>query len=108
MLTKFQVKALTIIRDNEGIRARSLSEKLWPDSPAHKRSYKGGANSSCTGKGAWLSAGSYVGRLMKKGWVRIHLIYTHRYGRWGHYNDGYEITAEGKRVLTEAEEENEQ
>lgn len=87
-LTKFQIKALTIIKNNPGIRARGLSKKLWPDSETHKRNYKSGYGTAI-GKGAWLIAGSYVAKLIKKGWVKERA--------------GYQITTEGKRVLLDSE-----
>lgn len=102
MATEFQIKALTIIRDNPGIHANQLSEKLWPESIAHKRSYNVG-HGAARGVGAWLAAGSYVGKLRKKGLVRYHLAHS-----WDGEKDvidisGYEITSAGRELLEEAE-----
>ena len=109
MLTDFQAKALTIIRDKEGIHARELGIKLWPDSPARKRSYRCGASGSARGTGLWLSAGSYVGKLWKKGFVKDHMVYGLLFGhgtgggKWGYHSSGYELTEAGRTALEEYE-----
>lgn len=66
-MTEKQAKALNIIKDNPGIRAREFSEKMWPDGP-HRRS-KNGGNGSQVGKGMWLCAGSYFAKLRKDGLI---------------------------------------
>ena len=101
-LTDFQIKVLILIHERPGITADRLSMKLWPDSIAHKRSYNTGYG-ACRGKGMWLTAGSHVGKLMKKGWVEHKARYVHQ-GRDRKGNDrgygydlrGYILTQQGE------------
>jgi hypothetical protein len=81
MLTETQKRALTIIRDCPGIGAREFFKRMWPDSPHAKG----------RGTGAQKAGGSYVGKLVKLGWVK----------RLGQYCTEYYLTEEGKKVLDE-------
>lgn len=83
-MTPTQEKALKFIRDNPGVQAAKIAEHLWPDSLMHRRQYNTG-NGACVGKGAWLCGGSYVGKLIKKGWV------WRDYDKWRDYDTG-EVT----------------
>ena len=100
-LTKFQIKTLTKIHEEPGIRARNLSKHLWPDHIAHRRVYNTGNNGACTGKGAWLMAGSYVGKLIKKGWVANNAVEIWDIGHNQRVWDfqGYKLTREGERII---------
>jgi hypothetical protein len=109
MITDFAAKTLKIIKAQKGIHARELGDKLWPDSPAKRRSYNTGGYGACSGKGLWLSAGSYVAKLKKKKLVEDNdryglLPYKRPDGaEWGYFFDGYRITAAGKAALEEYE-----
>ena len=102
-LTEFQAKVLTKIHDEPGIAARELSEYLWPDSIAHRRVYNTGTNGACRGKGAWLTAGSHVGKLIKKGWARHRNTgyWNNKRKKTEYYFSGYDLTRAGKDVLAE-------
>jgi hypothetical protein len=60
-LTERQKQALKIIGDTPNIEAREFSVKFW--SEEHHINKSGN-------KKSWLCAGSYVGKLIKRGWVR--------------------------------------
>ena len=104
-MTPTQAATLTLIRDIPDIQAGRIAEKLWPDSLMHKRHYNTG-HGACVGKGAWLFAGSYVGKLIKKGWVR------RKYDEWRDYDTGetrigathYRLTRAGLEALEQYEE----
>lgn len=105
-LTEFQIKALKAIYDQPGIRANQLSKILWPDSIAHRRSYNTGVSGACRGKGAWLMAGSHMGKLIKKGLVRHQYDHTwlgkNRKGKdkgYAYLPAGYRLTLEGRESL---------
>jgi hypothetical protein len=85
-LTEKEKQALEIIAAHKGIRAKWLAKKMWPDSIAHRASYRSGQG-SVRGKGAWLMAGSFVGKLIKKGLA------------WRELEGGYKITRKGLEAL---------
>lgn len=87
-MTDRQKEAMTILLEVPGITARFFAKRFWPDNDMHLRP-KNGGNGSQKGKGAWLAAGSYMGKLIKKGMVR----HTRNYG--------YELTAQGIKELKE-------
>jgi len=89
-LTAFQVKALNYLSTVERTTPRVFAEKMWPDSNMHSRSSNQG-NGSCRGKAAWLSGGSYLRKLEKKGWVRWVVEFGH--------GTLYAINQEGRKVL---------
>lgn len=89
-LTEKEKKALRIIAAYKGIRARGFARKMWPDSPAHRCTYRSG-HGSARGKGAWLCAGSFVGKLIKKGLA------------WKEWKGGYTITRKGQEALNAKE-----
>jgi len=90
-LTKFQRKALIIIRDNPGITAGYFAELMWPKSKMHiKCSKQGNSCQMIQGKAAWLCAGSHIGKLRKKGWVEIINVLV--------YNS-YRLTKAGEETL---------
>lgn len=91
-LTESQIKALTILKDTgymKPVSARYIADKMWGETHIGlftKHSNQG--NGACVGKAAWLCAGSYMGRLRKKGWVDVR------------YNPSrYYLTDKGKKVL---------
>lgn len=88
LITDKTARALQIVRDYPNISAKRFAKKMWPDSEGHKRSHNTG-NGATSGKGMWLSGGSYLAKLVKK-----KLVW-----RW----NGFEITPEGKKALEEWE-----
>lgn len=91
MLTDKQAKALNILMELPGIRAEEFARRMWGDTKTNMfTSRKNGGNGCQTGKAAWLCAGSYIGRLKKKGFARHNYEFT-----------GYVITKEGKKALIE-------
>ncbi len=87
------------------MQAGRIAERLWPDNPMHRRSYNGGHGSQ-TGKGAWLFAGSYVGKLIKKGWVwRDHDRWRdHKTGQIKYGATHYKLTRAGRDALKQYKE----
>lgn len=91
-MTVSQRKALNILKNTsyeKGKTARYFALEMWPDSNMHTK-VKNTGNGATTGKGAWLCAGSYLAKLIKKGWVsRPH-------------NDFFTfcITSEGRKQIT--------
>jgi hypothetical protein len=84
-LTAPQLKALTILSTTDyahPIAPRGFAEKMWKgtDTTIGRRFHMGRAAS--------MSGGSYLGKLVQKGWVR-----------WVHDPDGYCITEKGKEIL---------
>lgn len=92
MLTPAQKKALEILKDTSYSKQMSpvtFAEKMWGGTDTLMfTKVKNSGNGACTGKGSWLCAGSYMGRLRKKGWVYVEYAPT-----------GYYITFEGKKQL---------
>lgn len=89
-VTPTQLKALGILKNTsylKPIQATEFAIAMWPDSSMHKKTSNQG-NGACVGKAAWLCAGSYLGKLYKKGWIS-----TVR------YPGGYYITKDGRAVL---------
>ena len=89
-LTQFQNKALRIIQNTPGILAQDFATKMWPESSMHIRSHNGGHGSQ-RGKGAWLCAGSHIGKLIKKGLIFQPLVNGHL--------SGYKLTRKGREAL---------
>lgn len=99
-MTKRQREALEILErvGPEGISPRGFGLTFWPDSDMHKK-HSNNTYGAQVGKAGWLAAGSYLGKLRKKGWAR--------YGGWELRN--YCITKEGRKALQlEREKDNEQ
>lgn len=74
MLTDKQQKALMIIREHPGLRARQFAEFMWPESNMHRR-FSNQGHGAHRGKAAWLCGGSYLGRLRVLGFVK-HDIFS--------------------------------
>lgn len=97
-LTEFQISALRVIRNHGPIMPGEFAEKMWPDSPAWGR-YHNCGHGATAGGGMRMCGGSYIGKLYKKGWVKLYI---------GNYYERtspvtrYELTDEGKRLLKEA------
>jgi hypothetical protein len=90
-MTPSQIKALTILKDtsySKPFQAAEFALKMWPDSDMHRKTSNQG-NGACVGKAAWLCAGSYLGKLYKKGWIATCL-----------YPGGYYITSNGRAALS--------
>lgn len=84
MLTIKQYEALKLIKAFPGLNAKRFAMMFWPDSDAHNKVSNQG-NGACHGKAAWLMAGSYIGKLRKKGLVRWGIE------RIGEIDNGYYI-----------------
>lgn len=95
--TPFMLKALSWIRDNKGVKPMKFAKHMWPNSGGYTRYYNQG-NGACSGKGMWLTAGSYVGKLKKKGLVRNY------FDPLMPYNSGWALTSKGKEFLKEHDE----
>lgn len=65
-ITPNQHKALCIIRDNPNISGGLFSNLFWPDSPLHTK-----GKYPAAGVGAWLNGGRYLGKLKKRGLIRV-------------------------------------
>lgn len=63
------VEALKILRDKKPKSHSYFARLYWPDNLMHKRTSNAGNHGSRRGAGAWLSAGSYLGKLKKRGLV---------------------------------------
>ena len=70
-----------------------FAEKMWPNSPAFRRSYHTGTNGVCLGKGMWLCAGSYIAKLENAGLV------TSRYERDFGYGKTVHLTKKGTEAI---------
>ena len=97
-LTDPQYNALHIVALNGPIRPSRFADKMWPDSPAHQISYKCGAWGSTRGRGLVLSAGSYLAKLRKRGWVKEQYYF---FGDKDYRNQGNVLTKEGEQVYKE-------
>lgn len=74
MITQNEYKALRILQKTgiEGITANGFAARYFTE-PKHEYLFtavSNQGNGACAGKKAWLCAGSYLGRLVKKGLVR--------------------------------------
>ena len=83
-LTAPQLKALTILVNTDyahPIAPKGFAEAMWKgtDTTLGNRYWT---------RAAAMSGGSYLGKLVQKGWVR-----------WVHDPDGYVITEKGKEIL---------
>ena len=90
--SKKRLKALSILKNHEdGITAKFFAWEMWPDSPAWDRVYNTGINGATSGKGMWLSAGSYLSKLVYEELA------------WADYPNGYtrtyHISSKGRRLL---------
>lgn len=86
-LSEKEKQALRIIAAYKGIRARGFARKLWPDHHVHQP----GRSSYHSKRGMWLCAGSFVGKLIKKGLA------------WKEWKGGYKISEKGKAALAAKE-----
>lgn len=95
-VTAATIKALTILKDTNFEKRMTMSSfalEMWADSGMHTSS-KNTGNGACSGKAAWLVAGSYLAKLAKQ-----KLVYKdHDEG-----STKVRITEEGRRVLRESQ-----
>lgn len=71
-LTPKQAKALSILREHQGVTAHGFATLYFTD-PSQETLFtavSNQGNGACAGKKAWLCAGSLLGKLTKKGLVR--------------------------------------
>ena len=86
-VTEKTLQALKTL-DGNVMTAQDFGKKMWKESPALEKSYNIG-NGAHRGVGLWLSAGSYLAKLCRRGLVRRDL---------NHLNF-FMLTGEGRRVL---------
>ena len=94
--TAKQRKALQILADHPDITARAFGDFYFTE-PEHEYLYTASSNQgygACRGKKLWLCAGSLLGRLVAKEWVR------RRIDREGRIS--FVLTYEGEKVLKNA------
>jgi hypothetical protein len=91
-------KALQIVRDHDITMPRQFARFMWPDSEAWKHHTKAGPNGVAKGGGMPLAAGGYLGKLQRRGLVRIW------YGFGG--NRSFKITDAGIAALEKWTKEN--
>ena len=99
-MTLTQTKALQIIRDHAPIRPGRFADLMWPNSPAHTRSYNCGPYGATRGSGLVLSAGSYLAKLARAGLIIKQTCTIN--GKY--YNAGYVLTDAGLTTLKSAEQ----
>lgn len=95
-ITKKTFKALAILKENPNINAKAFAVLYYGEE--HQSLFtavSNQGNGACAGKKAWLCAGSLLGKLAKKGYVRRQID---KYGSISYY-----LTYEGKRALHEHE-----
>jgi hypothetical protein len=102
-LTKLQRKALEIIKDKGQVSPMEFAQLYFTE---EKHQYlftavSNQGNGACAGKKAWLSAGSLLNRLCKRGYV-YHKFVPSRYGK-GRFV--YCITDKGVEALENKEGE---
>lgn len=95
-LTLKEAKALRILKEHPCISAKAFACFFYTE-PEHQYLFTACSkqgNGACRGKKAWLCAGSYLGRLRKKGYVQLRFI-----------NDSfrYDLTSHGEQMLNEYE-----
>lgn len=95
-MTERRKRALEILKDNPDIGANHFASLFWPDSKAWNKSYNTG-NGATRGKGMWLSAGSYLAKLVKAGLVWRDCSY-------GHVT--FRLSSEGRESVKAADGEN--
>lgn len=96
VLTECQLRALRILVLHGPLAPKGFAEYLWPaDHPGWRRVGNCGQGSS-RGVGMRLSAGGYLGKLLKLGWVEWAPE------RFGHLRE-FRVTREGLDVMRVAE-----
>lgn len=90
-MTEAQKRALTIlyVPYGEELTPTQFARKMWPDSKGWNKVSNQG-NGATSGKGMWLSAGSYLAKLSDKNLVVQRIIGNTRCWR---------ISIEGKKLL---------
>lgn len=96
--SKRLIEALLILRDRKPKSYSDFAELFWHDNPMHQRSSNAGTHGSRRGAGAWLAAGSYLGKLSKSGIVMSHLRQSSI-----EYLGIASLTAKGDAILKENE-----
>ena len=95
MLTVKQTKALEILKAHPGVSARQFGD-IYFDKPGQgylHTAVSNQGNGACSGKKAWLCAGSLLGKLKKTGLVREG---------FGKYDRGFHLTEKGRKELEES------
>lgn len=94
-------RALKILADKPGISAAGFADRMWPNSPAHRRVYRcGNRNGAARGTAIVRAAGAYLGRLSGRGLVRItYESYVDSVGRERTGSPSYRLTDLGRASL---------
>ena len=95
MLTVKQARALAVLRDHSGCTANMFAVFYFTD-PSQEYLFtavSNQGNGACAGKKAWLCAGSLLGKLSAKGFVRQCAFAPRR----------YRLSLIGEKVLGEFE-----
>lgn len=100
-MTETTYRALKAIEPGtiqRGITAKALAVKLWGNDPARQDLFtavSNQGNGACSGKKAWLCAGSLAGKLRKKGLIAFDRNLN-----------GYYLTEKGRITIREHESKN--
>lgn len=78
-------------RSGDGIYPALFAGRMWPDSEAHRISYKCGPYGSARGIALNRSAGAYLGKLARQGWIYNSPDRNHR--------SHYFLTRKGREVV---------
>lgn len=97
-ITARTVEALRILQERQPRSHAYFAELFWPGNDMHARYSNAGTHGARRGAGAWLSSGSYLAKLEKRG-----LIHRRRYGD-SSSRPIATLTAEGARILKESRE----
>lgn len=99
MINEKTYKALKAVEKgtlSRGINAKAVALTIWGNDPEKSYLFTAKSNQgkgACRGKRAWLCAGAYMCRLMKKSLVRHDREFT-----------GYYLTSAGRAAINEYEE----
>lgn len=91
-LSDRQIEALIILNSKESMSATEFGLLFWPNHPTHEKITNNSYGAQC-GKGGWLMAGSYLGKLRKRGLVRYAYSFEPLSG------NGFVLTPKAKDFL---------
>lgn len=97
--SKRTIEALLILRDKKPQSFAQFALLFWPDNLMHRRHTNCGTHGSRRGAGAWLAAGSYLGKLERAGFIK-KCDYPHQLEQFGIAylrNAGHEVLDSIKR-----------
>lgn len=104
-ITPNTYKALKILEVTKNysvvMSAMTFAIRFWGKDPNKEYLFtavSNNGNGACSGKKAWLCAGSYLSKLSKKGLIRWHPA------NLGYHSAGYAITQNGLKAIKEYEQ----